>query len=105
LRATHLQDLARQVGFDYARLDQPAALLRALRDPRFARRELVRMDLSWILASLALLLLIGHFLPTLGDLMSQLRQTRGAQLVGSKSVVAKANAERTPVPAVYEDRR
>ncbi|MBV8852909.1 MAG: hypothetical protein JOZ93_15135 [Sinobacteraceae bacterium] len=61
LDATHLQELAHQVGFDFARLDQPSALLRAVRDPRFARRELVRMDLSWIPASMALLLLAWQF--------------------------------------------
>lgn len=84
LDATHLQDLAHQVGFDYARLDRPAALLRALRDPRFARRELVRVDLSWIPACLALLLLIGQFLPALRSLTPQLRQPRGGPPLGRR---------------------
>src|SRR6185312_7882169 len=37
LRERHLRALAKEVGFEYARLEGPASLSDAMRDPRFAR--------------------------------------------------------------------
>ena len=63
LRAGHLQNLAREVGFEYARLREPESIARAMRDKRFARREVARTDLSWAPLLAALALLAGRFSP------------------------------------------
>lgn len=63
VREPHLRMLARQVGFDYTRLRDFAALSSALREPRYARRRPVRTDLGWLPATLALLLLVIRHLP------------------------------------------
>ncbi len=63
LREPHLQELARQVGFDYARLSSPESIARAMLDKRFARRAKAATDLYWIPALLALGLLAARFSP------------------------------------------
>ena len=60
----HLQKLAQQVGFDYARLDKPSSLREAMRDRRFAQRGPVPTDLYWLPAMAALMLLVWRFLPS-----------------------------------------
>lgn len=57
LREPHLQALATRVGYSYARLTDPDSILTAMRDERFVRRESAPVDLYWIPAILALLLL------------------------------------------------
>ncbi len=57
LREPHLQALAARVGYSYTRLTSPASVLSAMKDGRFARREPAPMDLYWIPALLAVLLL------------------------------------------------
>lgn len=66
LREAHLQELARQVGFDYARLADPESIARAMLDKRVARREKAPTDLYWIPALLALALLVLRFSPLAG---------------------------------------
>ncbi|WP_116810084.1 vWA domain-containing protein [Steroidobacter cummioxidans] len=63
LREPHLQALADQVGFNYARLTDLASLSKALRDQRFARRRPTPTDLYWLPASIAVLLLALRFRP------------------------------------------
>jgi len=63
LREPHLQEIAHQVGFDYARLSSPESLAGAMLDKRFARREKALTDLYWIPALLALILLAARFSP------------------------------------------
>jgi mxaL protein len=63
LREPHLQEIAHQVGFDYARLSSTESLARAMLDRRFARRAQAATDLYWIPALLALLLLAVRFAP------------------------------------------
>lgn len=63
LRETHLQEVAHQVGFDYARLSSPETLARAMMDRRYARREWAATDLYWIPVSVALALLATRFSP------------------------------------------
>jgi mxaL protein len=61
LHASHLQEIAHQVGFDYARLSSPESIARVMLDKRFARREKALTDLYWIPALIALLLLAARF--------------------------------------------
>jgi mxaL protein len=63
LREPYLKELARRVGFDYARLTGVESIGNALRDPRFARRRPVPTDLSWLPILAALALLVLHFRP------------------------------------------
>jgi mxaL protein len=63
LREPHLQELAHQVGFDYARLNSPESIARAMLDRRFARRQKALTDLYWIPALGALALLAARFSP------------------------------------------
>jgi mxaL protein len=71
LHEPHLQEIAHQVGFDYARLSSSEAIARAMLDKRFARREKALTDLYWIPALLALVLLAARFSPL------SLRRRRG----------------------------
>jgi mxaL protein len=64
LRESHLQSLAQQVGFDYARLERPSSIRRAMQDRRFSRRTLVPTDLYWLPAMAALILLVLRFRPS-----------------------------------------
>jgi len=84
LREPHLQEIAHQVGFDYARLSSTESIARAMLDRRFARRAQAATDIYWIPALMALLLLAARFAP---------------------SLLAKSNAERAPMTPVDEDRR
>ncbi len=68
LHEAHLQSLARQVGFQYARLSDAESIERTLRDSRFATQLAVPTDLSWLPASLALLVLVIRFAPLPGSL-------------------------------------
>ena len=63
LREAHLQELAHAVGLDYRRLVDADALATALLDPRFARSVPVQVDVRWMPALLALLLLAWRFRP------------------------------------------
>jgi mxaL protein len=63
LREPHLQEIAHQVGFDYARLSSTESIARAMLDRRFARRAQAATDLYWIPALTALLLLAVRFAP------------------------------------------
>jgi mxaL protein len=63
LREPHLQEVAHQVGFDYARLSSTESIARAMLDRRFARRAQAATDLYWIPALMALLLLAVRFAP------------------------------------------
>jgi len=65
LRERHLRMLAKEVGFDYARLERPASLSEAMRDPRFARPRPVPIDLYWLPVAVALMLLALRFRPDL----------------------------------------
>jgi mxaL protein len=57
LREPHLQALAARVGYFYARLTGPDSIVSAMKDARFVRRESAPVDLYWIPALLAVLLL------------------------------------------------
>jgi mxaL protein len=63
LRQSPLQNLALQVGFDYAKLFSAQSLRTAMLNPRFAVRQAVRVNVFWLPAGLALLLLLGQFWP------------------------------------------
>ena len=63
LREPHLEEIAHQVGFDYARLSSTESIARAMLDGRFARRAQAATDLYWIPALMALLLLAVRFAP------------------------------------------
>jgi mxaL protein len=63
LRETYLKGLARQVGFDYARLSGLDSIGSALRDQRFAQRRPVPTQLGWLPILAALVLLALHFRP------------------------------------------
>jgi len=63
LRETHLQEIAQQVGFGYARLSSPESIARAMLDSRFARRDKAPTDLYWIPALAALVVLVIRFAP------------------------------------------
>jgi mxaL protein len=63
LREPHLQALANQLGFHYARLAQLTSLSTTVRDQRFARRRPTPTDLYWLPTTLAVLLLGMRFRP------------------------------------------
>ncbi|HEX4509672.1 MAG TPA: MxaL protein, partial [Burkholderiaceae bacterium] len=65
LHDTHLRTLATQVGFDYASLEEPADLGKALQDARLARKTRVPTDLAWLPALAALALLAWSYRPWL----------------------------------------
>lgn len=65
LRERHLRTLAKEVGFEYLRLAEPASLSEAMRDPRFARPRPVPIDLYWLPVAAALMLLALRFRPDL----------------------------------------
>lgn len=65
LREPHLKEIARRVGFDYARLARLSSLSEAMRDSGFAQRRPAATDVSWIPALVALLLLVWRFMPDL----------------------------------------
>ncbi len=63
LREPHLQEIAHQVGFGYARLGSLESIAKAMLDRRFARREKALTDVYWIPALGALALLAARFSP------------------------------------------
>jgi mxaL protein len=63
LREPHLQQLAARAGYSYARLTDRDSVSAAMRDDRFIRRGSAPMDLYWIPAALALLLLVLRYQP------------------------------------------
>ena len=63
LREPYLKEIAKLVGFEYARLTTLSSLSATMRDARFAHREPVPTDLSWLPALGALLLLAWRFRP------------------------------------------
>jgi len=63
LHEAHLQSLARQIGFDYARLAAPATLAAAMADTRYAARRPVPADVRWLPLAGALAVLVVAFRP------------------------------------------
>jgi mxaL protein len=63
LHEAHLQEIAHQVGWSYARLSGPESIARTMLDKRFARRDLAATDFYWIPALAALALLALRFSP------------------------------------------
>jgi mxaL protein len=63
VREPHLQALAHQVGFDYARLRDVESLAAAIRDSRAAHRASIPTDFTWAPLSAALALLAWRFRP------------------------------------------
>ena len=63
LHERYLKDIAGQVGFDYARLADERSVSESMRDSRYAHRQAVPTDVSWVPAMAALLLLILRFRP------------------------------------------
>ena len=63
LREPYLKTIAKQVGFEYARLARPSSVGEAMLDSRFAQRKPVPTDLYWIPAAAALILLTLRFRP------------------------------------------
>jgi mxaL protein len=74
LREDHLRSLAGLVGVNYRRLSGPDALMSAMLDQRFAQSRAADVDLRWIPALLALLLLAWRFAPDLDWRFSRLRR-------------------------------
>jgi mxaL protein len=97
LREPHLEEIAHQVGFDYARLSSPESLARAMVDRRFARREKASTDLYWIPALAALVLLAARFSP-LSVSLGRRRATR------DRLLVPETDAKGTPMATVDENR-
>jgi mxaL protein len=64
LHEPHLQALARQVGFGYARLQTAAVLQAAMQDDSHGRRRPVPTDVRWIPMLLALGVLAWRFRPS-----------------------------------------
>ncbi len=62
----YLAAVAEQIGFGYRRLANAIALRDALLDARYAHQERVPTDLRWCPALLALLMLVGRFVPARG---------------------------------------
>ncbi|HEU5294805.1 MAG TPA: quinoprotein relay system zinc metallohydrolase 2 [Burkholderiaceae bacterium] len=63
LHEAHLEALARQVGFRYARLRSLESIRPVLHDPRAAQRVMVPTDVSPLPVATALLLLAFNFMP------------------------------------------
>jgi mxaL protein len=63
LREQHLKNLAQRLNLAYARLTDQTSLGDAMREDRFARRRQVPTDLSWLAATLALVLLVVRLRP------------------------------------------
>jgi mxaL protein len=63
LREPYLKDIAKQIDFDYARLADRNTVSESMRDSRYAHREPVPTDFSWVPATVALLLLVLRFTP------------------------------------------
>ncbi|HET7528106.1 MAG TPA: vWA domain-containing protein, partial [Burkholderiaceae bacterium] len=63
LHEAHLEALARQVGFGYARLRSIESIRPVLHDPHAAQRVMVPTDLSPLPVAAALMLLALHFMP------------------------------------------
>lgn len=63
LHQAHLEEIAHQVGFGYARMTSLESIAPAMLDKRFARRQAAAADLYWIPALLALVLLAVRFAP------------------------------------------
>ncbi len=78
LREPYLRLLAGETGLDYHRLGDPEALFRALTDRRLAHPVVSRMDVGWMLATVALAALLAVYLPWTAwkDRISALRAGR-----------------------------
>lgn len=96
LHEAHLEALARQVGFSYARLRRPESLLPVLHDPRAAHRVMVPTDLSALPTGAALLLLAWHFMP--GRRSARRRVAVLAALAALFSGTAARADEAAPIP-------
>lgn len=57
VREVYLRALAREVGFDYMHLTGPETIRQAMSNPRFAERRPTPTDLTWVAASVALVVL------------------------------------------------
>lgn len=75
LREPYLQALARQVGFDYARLAELSSIGDAMRDARFAHRKPVPTDIDWLPTALALIVLVLRFRPPFSLCAAALRRS------------------------------
>ena len=81
LRQDYLQGLAKLVGVDYKRMNTPNALAQAMLGRRFAQNQTTDMDLRWIPALLALLLLGWRFAPdSVVQPIAQRMRKRGAAI-------------------------
>jgi len=92
LREAHLQDVARRVGFEYARLAKASVVSDALRDVRFAQSRPVATDFSWVPALAALMVLVWRFLPDLRGLGLR-RFKRGLQDINHGGTETRREAE------------
>jgi mxaL protein len=63
MREPYLKEIAKQIGFDYARLADRNTVSESMRDSRYAHREPVPTDFSWVPVAVALLLLVLRFRP------------------------------------------
>jgi mxaL protein len=63
VREPHLRALAEQVGFNYTHLTSPQGLGESMQDSRFARKLSAQVDIGWIPALAALLMLAVRFRP------------------------------------------
>jgi quinoprotein relay system zinc metallohydrolase 2 len=102
LHEAHLEALARQVGFGYARLRQPESLAPVLHDPRAAQRVMVPTDLSAVPVGAALLLLAWIFMPVrLGGRVRAAVLALVAVFTGATARADDAIAPQALAPGVY----
>jgi mxaL protein len=97
LHGQYLAFVGGQTGLDYQRLWTDAALGDAMLDARFAHREPVPTDLRWVPALVALVLLVGRFMPDV--VWTWLRSCRDGVGRGVRRVVAIAGGRRRPTRA------
>jgi len=99
LHEPHLQALARQVGFGYARLRSEADARAVLHDPRAAKRVSVPTDLRAIPIGAALVLLVWSFLPA-GALRRWRRFAAGVPVLAALVAAGPARAQDEALRAV-----
>ncbi|HJP98726.1 MAG TPA: hypothetical protein VJ862_09210 [Rhodanobacteraceae bacterium] len=79
LREPYLKEIAGLVGFNYARLTNLDTVSESMRDSRYAHREPVPTDCSWVPAVAALLVLVLRFRP---------ERPRNSRMVASAKSIA-----------------
>lgn len=92
LHEPHLQTLAREVGFGYARLRSEADAVALLRDERAAKRVSVPTDVRAVPVALALLLLVWSFVPE-AALVRLRRRAAGVPLLAALVAAVPAQAQ------------